>query len=53
MKPKGLVRLQIGQHVGHPSSVRPFAELPDRIRSDDGGGGQVPEAIPSLVVAQA
>jgi hypothetical protein len=53
MKPKRLVRLQIHQDFGHPLSVRPFAELSDRVRSDDGGGSQVPKEIPSLVDAQA
>jgi hypothetical protein len=53
MKPKMLVRLQIHQDFGHSSSVRSFAELSDRVRSDDGGGSQVPEEIPSLVDAQA
>jgi hypothetical protein len=53
MKPEGLVRLQIHQDFGHPLSVRAFAELSDRVRSDDGGGSQVPKEIPSLVDAQA
>ena len=34
-------------------SVRPFAELSDRVRSDDGGGSQVPKEVASLVDAQA
>src|SRR5512132_1877971 len=53
MKPKSLVRLQIHQDFGHSLSVRPFAELSDRVRSDDRGGGQVPKEIPSLADAQA
>jgi hypothetical protein len=53
MKPERLVRLQIHQDVGHPLSVRPFAELSDGVRSDDGGGSQVPKEIPLLVDAQA
>src|SRR6185436_17267287 len=53
MKPKRLVRLQIHQDVGHPLSVRTFAELSDRVRSDDGGGSQVSKEVPSLVDAQA
>ena len=53
MEPKSLVRLQIRQNFGHSFSVRPFAELSDRVRPDDGGGSQVPEEIPSLVDAQA
>jgi hypothetical protein len=53
MKPKGLVRLQIHQDIGRSLTVRSFAELSDRVRSDDGGSGQVPEEIPSLVDAQA
>jgi len=53
MKPKRLVRLQVQQDVGHLLSVRPFAELSDRVRSDDGGGGQVPKEIPSYFDAQA
>ena len=53
MKPETLVRFQILQDFGRSLSVRPFAELPDRVRSDDGGGSQVPEEIPSLVDAQA
>jgi hypothetical protein len=53
MKPKRLIRLQIHQDFGHPLPVRPFTELSDRVRSDDGGGSQVPKEIPSLVDAQA
>jgi len=53
VKPERLVRLQILQDFGCPSSVRPFAELADRVRSDDGGGSQVPKEIPSLFDAQA
>ena len=53
MKPKSLVRLQIHQDFGHSLSVRMFAELSDRVRSDDRGGGQVPKEIPSLADAQA
>src|SRR4029450_4397664 len=53
MKPKSLVRLQIHQDFGHSLSVRPFAELSDRVRSDDRGSGQVPKEIPSLADAQA
>src|SRR4029450_1329897 len=53
MKPKSLVRLQIHQDFGHSLSVRPFAELSDRVPSDDRGGGQVPKEIPSLADAQA
>jgi hypothetical protein len=53
LKPERLVRLQILQDFGRPLSVRPFAELPDRVRSDDGGGSQVPKEIPLLVDAQA
>jgi hypothetical protein len=53
MEPERLVRFQILQDLGRSPSVRPFAELPDRVRSDDGGGGQVPKEIPSLVDAQA
>jgi len=53
MKPKSLVRLQIHQDFGHSLSVRPFAELSDRVCSDDRGGGQVPKEIPSLADAQA
>jgi hypothetical protein len=53
MKPENLVRLQIHQDFGHSLSVRPFAELSDRVRSDDRGGGQVPKEIPSLADAQA
>ena len=49
MKPKMLVRLHIHQDFGHSLSVRSFAELSDRVRSDDGGGSQVPEEIASLV----
>jgi hypothetical protein len=53
MKPKMLVRLHIHQDFGHSLSVRSFAELSDRVRSDYGGGSQVPEEIASLVDAQA
>jgi hypothetical protein len=53
MKPERLVRFQILQDLGRPSSIRPFAELSDRVRSDDGGGSQVPKEIPSLLDAQA
>jgi len=53
MKAERLVRFQILQDLGRPLSVRPFAELSDRVRSDDGGGSQVPKEIPSLVDAQA
>jgi hypothetical protein len=53
MKPKSLVRLQIHQDLSHSLSVRPFAELSDRVRSDDRGGGQVPKEIPSLADAHA
>jgi hypothetical protein len=52
MKPERLVRFQILQDFGHPLSIRPFAELSDRVRSDDGGGSQVPKEIPSLFDAQ-
>jgi hypothetical protein len=52
MKPKSLVRLQIQQDIGHSLSVGPFAELSDRVGSDDRGGGQVPKEIPSLADAQ-
>jgi hypothetical protein len=53
MKAKSLVRLQIHQDFGHSLSVGPFAELSDRVRSDDWGGGQVPKEISSLTDAQA
>ena len=53
MKPERLVRFQILQDFGRPLSVRPFAELSDRVRSDDGGGSQVPKEIPSLFDGQA
>jgi hypothetical protein len=53
MKPERLVRFQILQDLGHPLSVRPFAELSDRVRSDDGGCSQVPKEIPSLFDAHA
>jgi len=53
LKPERLVRLQVHQDFGHSLSVRPFAELSDRVRSDDGGGSQVPKEVASLVDAQA
>jgi len=53
MKPERLVRFQIHQDFGHSLSVRPFAELSDRVRSDDGWGSQVPKEVPSLADAQA
>jgi hypothetical protein len=41
------------ESVDRRLSVRPFAELSDRVRSDDGGGSQVPKEVPSLADAQA